>query len=60
MINSEQVADILIDQRVTDGIVTIPSGITTDQMKMILKHYPVMGGNKANKKQKKDVYSTGL
>ncbi|HEX4084835.1 MAG TPA: hypothetical protein VHY22_07990 [Chthoniobacteraceae bacterium] len=60
MINSSQVADILINQRVTDGIITVPSGITTDQMKMILKRYPIIGGKKATKKKTKDVYSTGM
>jgi hypothetical protein len=57
-INGRQVADILIDQRVSDGIVTIPAGINTDEMKMILKRYPVIGGK--HKAKKKDVYSTGL
>jgi hypothetical protein len=59
-INGRQVADILIDRRVSDGIVTIPSGITTDEMKLILKRFPVIGGKKAEKKKKKDVYSVGL
>jgi hypothetical protein len=59
-VNGRQVSDILIDQRVTDGVVTIPSGINTDEMKMILKRYPVLGGRKAEKKRKKDVYSTGM
>jgi len=59
-INGRQVADILIDQRVTDGIVTIPSGITVDEMKVILHKYPVIGGKKAVQKSKKDVYSVGM
>jgi len=57
-VNGRQVSDILIDQRVTDGVVTIPSGINTEEMKHILKRYPVMGGKRARKK--KDVYSVGL
>ena len=59
-ISGRQVADILIDQRVTDGIVTIPNGITTDEMKIILKKFPIMGSKKAAKKQKKNVFSVGL
>lgn len=57
-INGRQVADILIDQRVTDGVLTIPGGIQIDEMKTILKKYPVLGGKKTPKK--KDIYSTGL
>jgi hypothetical protein len=60
VVNGHQVADILIDQPVTDGVVTIPSGITTDDMKLILKRYPIIGGKKAARKQKKDIYSVGL
>jgi hypothetical protein len=58
-IDGQQVADILIDQRVSDGIVTIPSGITTDEMKEMLKQFPVIGG-KHNKKKKNDGYSAGF
>jgi len=56
-INGQQLADIEIDQRVSDGVVTIPSGITTDAMKMLLKRYPVLGKKKI---KKKDVYSVGM
>jgi hypothetical protein len=59
-VNGRQVADLTIDQRITDGIVTIPGGLTTDDMKQILQKYPVIGGKKAEKKKKKDVYSIGL
>ncbi len=59
-INGRQVADILIDQRVTDGIVTIPNGITTDEMKELLKKYPVLGGGGKKKMKKKDGYSEGM
>ena len=59
-IDGRQVVDILIDKRVSDGVVMIPGGITTDEMKKILKKYPVMGGHKAEKKKKKDIYSIGL
>jgi hypothetical protein len=57
-IDGTQVSDILIDQRVSDGIVTIPNGITTDMMKELLKKYPVLGGKK--KMKKKDGYSAGF
>jgi len=56
-IDGQQLADIMIDQRVSDGVVTIPSGITTDQMKELLKRYPILGGKKV---KKKDGYSAGL
>lgn len=59
-VNGRQVADIMIDQRVTDGVVTIPSGLTTDDMKTLLKKYPIIGGKKAERKKKKDVYSVGM
>jgi hypothetical protein len=58
-IDGTQVADILIDKRVSDGILTIPTGITVDQMKEMLKHYPVLGGKKKIKKNK-DGYSQGF
>jgi hypothetical protein len=58
VIDGQQIADILIDQRVSDGIVTIPGGITTDEMKKMLKKYPVIGGKR--KMKKKDVYSAGF
>ena len=57
-INGRQVADIMIDRRVSDGIVTIPGGIDTDEMKQMLKKFPVIGGKK--KAKRKDVYSQGL
>jgi len=57
-INGRQIADILIDKRVSDGIVTIPAGINTDEMKDLLKKFPVIGGKKHVKK--KDVYSAGF
>lgn len=58
VINGDQVADLYIDQRISDGQIFIPSGISVDQMKLILKRYPVIGGKK--KPKKKDVYSVGL
>jgi hypothetical protein len=57
-IDGRQLADIMIDQRVSDGVVTIPNGITTDEMKALLKKYPILGGTK--KVKKKDVYSAGM
>jgi hypothetical protein len=60
VVNGRQVADLMIDKRITDGIVTIPAGLTTAEMKLILKKFPIIGGKKAEKKKKKDVYSVGL
>jgi len=59
-INGRQISDVLIDQRVADGIVTIPNGINTDEMKALLKKYPVLGGGGKKQVKKKDVYSVGL
>ena len=59
-IDGRQVADILIDQRVTIGVVTIPGGIQTDEMKVLLKKYPIMGGKKAAKKEHRNVFSVGF
>jgi hypothetical protein len=58
-INGRQVADVMIDRRVSDGIVTIPSGINTDEMKAILTRFHVMGAKK-NAPKKKDIYSVGM
>jgi len=61
-ISGRQVADITIDQRVTDGIITIPAGINTDEMKIILKKYPLLGpdGKVTNKKAKKKAGARAL
>jgi len=59
-VNGRQLADITIDQRVSNGQLTIPSGIQVNEMKLILKKFPIIGGKKAEKKKKKDIYSIGL
>jgi hypothetical protein len=59
-VNGRQVADLLIDKRITDGTIYIPAGLNVDDMKAILKRYPILGGKKATKKAKKDIYSVGL
>ena len=59
-IDGRQVADITIDKRVTDGVLTIPAGIHVDEMQKILKKYPQMGGQKEAKKKKRDIYSVGF
>lgn len=48
-VNGRQVADILIDQRVPDGIVTIPNGINGDELKVMLNQFPMLGGKKLPK-----------
>ncbi len=48
-IDGRQVVDILIDQRVTDGIVTIANGITLDEVKAMEKQFPVIGGLRTKK-----------
>ncbi len=49
-IDGRQVVDILIDQRVTDGILTIPNGITMDEIKEMIKEFPVIGAKTKPKK----------
>lgn len=46
VINGRQVVDILIDQRVSDGIVTIANGITLDEVKEMEKQFPIIGPKK--------------
>ena len=59
-IDGRQVADILIDKRVSDGVLSILTGIQVDEMKKILKKYPLIGGKKAEQKKKKNIYSVGF
>ncbi len=49
-IDGRQVVDILIDRRVSDGILTIPNGITIDELRQMEARYPVIGGKNTLKK----------
>ncbi len=46
VIDGRQVVDILIDQRISDGIVTIANGITLDEIKQMEKQFPIIGRKK--------------
>jgi hypothetical protein len=46
VIDGRQVVDIMIDQRVSDGIVTIANGITLDEVKQMEKQFSVIGTKK--------------
>lgn len=48
-VNGRHVTDLLIDQRVADGIITIPSGLTEADVAQAAKAFPIMGSQK-NKK----------
>ncbi len=39
VVNGRQVLDMLIDRRVSDGIITISHGLTEDETKMLMKKY---------------------
>lgn len=63
-INERQVADILIDARVTDGIITIPAGIRPAELEAMKKKFPILGQPSKkelkNKKRGKSKYDDGL
>jgi hypothetical protein len=43
---THQAAELLIDQRITDGIITIPSGLTDLEIEAIKQNWPVVGVKK--------------
>ena len=49
LLNQHQICDLLIDRQVTDGIVTIPNGLTSQQIELLKKRFKLLG-----KKKKKD------
>ena len=42
VVNGRQVTDMLIDQRVSDGIIMIPGGLTDPDIRALVKKFPVM------------------
>ena len=46
-----QVVDMVIDRPITDGIVTIPTGITDIEMLVLKSQFPLLGAVKAKKKE---------
>jgi len=58
MVNGRQVADLLVDAPVRDGIFTIPSGMTMVEEARLVNTFPVMGQeNNPKQKQKKQPFS---
>lgn len=45
-VGTRHVTDLLIDKRVSDGIITIPSGLTETEIAAASKAFPVMGSKK--------------
>jgi hypothetical protein len=41
-----QAAELLIDKRITDGIISIPNGLTEKEIDAITKNWPTLGPNK--------------
>jgi len=46
VVNGRQVTDILIDRRVSDGIISIPSGLTALEIRDLTKKFPVLGAHR--------------
>lgn len=49
-VNGRQVLDMLIDQRVTDGIITIQKGLTEQEIAALRRKFPVLGESKKGKR----------
>ena len=47
-VNGRQVIDMVIDKRVSDGIVTIPSGLSEWDIGRFKKEFKLLGGKKRN------------
>jgi hypothetical protein len=46
---THQVVDMLIDRPVTDGIITIPFGLTEAEVEVLTKEFPIVGQKKKRK-----------
>jgi hypothetical protein len=45
-VSGRQVADLLIDRRVSDGIITLPGGLNAQDVEMLKKHFHLLGKKK--------------
>lgn len=45
-VNGRQIVDMLIDKRITDGVIMIPFGLTEADIALATKAFPVMGAEK--------------
>ena len=59
-INERQVADIMIDARVADGVITIPAGIQPAELKAMKDKFPILGQPEKKKGKGKSKYDDGL
>ncbi len=57
---THQVAELLIDKRITDGIISIPSGLTELEVDAITKNWPVLGPKKSKSGKKDSPAPAGL
>jgi len=48
-VNGRAVTAMVIDRRVSDGIITIPSGLTPAEVEMMRKNFPTLGEKKSKK-----------
>jgi len=48
-VDGRQVSDVLIDKRVSDGIITIPYGLTNNDIASLKGKYPIIGQHKLRK-----------
>lgn len=51
LVNGRGVAELQIDKRVTDGVIYVESGITPQDVALMRKSWPMMGGSKSSKSQ---------
>jgi hypothetical protein len=49
-VNERQVIGLLIDRRVADGIITIPSGLKNEEIEVLKKKFPLMKARKPKAK----------
>ena len=47
---THQVIDMVIDQRVTDGVITVQQGLTELEIQLLKKQFPVLGGAQGKKR----------
>ena len=51
MVNGRIVCDLLIDQRVANGLITIPSGLTNADIAILTKKFHLIGSEKKEKEE---------
>jgi hypothetical protein len=54
--HTRKVIDMVIDKQISDGVITIPYGLTELEVAFLTKEFPVLGQSK-NKKKKKETPS---